>query len=58
MSQRSALVKHVFHAGKYRDHRGRRICETCGSLQVSSVHQLDERSDGERDIEARRVGDG
>lgn len=51
------ITKHVFHAGRYRDHRGRRICESCGSTEDATVHKVPERSDEEREHEQRRTGE-
>lgn len=51
------ITRHVFQAGRYRDHRGRRICETCGSTEDATVHRVPERTEEERDLEARKVGE-
>jgi hypothetical protein len=40
-----------------KDFRGVEICARCGSTWDASVHVLPERSDDERDYEARRVGE-
>lgn len=53
----NAISVHVFHAGRWRDHRGRRICQDCGSTEDATVHRVPERSDDERQHESRRVGE-
>ena len=51
------LRVHPFRYSRYRDYRQRPICDECGSLIDSRVHQLLERSDEEREHEARKVGE-
>lgn len=49
------LRRHVFHPSGQRDY-GERIC-LCGSKETASIHRLPERSDEEREHEARRTGE-
>lgn len=59
MTRRSALVRHQFVPGRWRDYRGIRICgdPQCGSLETDSVHKLPDVSDEQREHEARKVGE-
>ena len=49
---------HVFYASPHRTHDGQRICEFCGSAETAKVHTVPERSDEERKVDARRIGEG
>ena len=46
---------HIFQPTKYRE-RGVRMC-VCGSLENTAIHRIPERSEQEREVEARRVGE-
>lgn len=49
--------RHPLIVGPDRDYRGKVICERCGSTEDASVHVLPERSEEEKAIEDRRVGE-
>jgi len=51
------LRVHPFRYSRYRDYRQRAICDDCGSTKDATVHQLLERTEDEREAEARKVGD-
>lgn len=51
------MVKHIHHPSGATDHAEVSIC-TCGSLATASVHNVPERSDEERAVSARIIGEG
>ena len=54
-SEARRLRRHVFHWSGQSDH-GQRIC-TCGSVEAAAIHRVRERSEAERELESRRVGE-
>lgn len=52
-----AIAVHVFRPGRWRNYRGVRICDECGSLETDSVHKVPERGEDEKAIEARMLGE-
>lgn len=56
MSGRSRVVTHVPLGSGVSDHRGVDIC-TCGSTFDASCHRVPERSEEQRVLEARRLGE-
>lgn len=51
------LRKHVFHAGRWRDHRQVPICADCGSARDASIHRVPDLTEEQREHEQRRVGE-
>ena len=51
------LTKHPFKPGRWRDPYGRQICAECDCIKDHRLHKLPERTEDEREAEARRVGE-
>lgn len=49
---------HLFYPSPHTTFDGRRVCDLCGCTEAAKVHQVPERSDEERAVEARRLGEG
>lgn len=49
--------RHPPIASGQQDYRGIEICQRCGSTWDASVHVVPERSEEEREHEARKVGE-
>jgi hypothetical protein len=57
--RRNTVTVHHFHPGPHMTAavRPERLCETCGSPESASVHNVPERSDEERELADRIVGE-
>lgn len=54
--RRAPLRKHRPIAGRWRDHRGVRICD-CGSAWDASIHRVPEVDEEAHRVESRKVGE-
>lgn len=56
---RPPLRRHVFKPGRWRNHRGVRICDewNCGSLETDSIHKLPQQTEEQRQHEQRKTGE-
>jgi hypothetical protein len=50
--------RHVYRDDGTRDVWGHGRCQECGTPRSNERHEVPERSDEERETEARRVGEG
>lgn len=48
---------HSFRASRYRDYRMRPICEECGNVAESRVHDVPKTPDEAAEIDARKLGE-
>lgn len=52
------LRVHPFHHSGHRDWRRRELICDCGSVKSASIHKLPERTEDERQVEERKIGEG